>query len=349
MRKILLSLTCVLVATTAHANTLVFPGTKGKPGNGKHIVLIAGDDEYRSEESCPMLAKILSKHYGFKTTVLFSQNKEGGFVDANAQKNIPGTEAVKSADFLILGLRFRDLPEDQLAPIADYLKAGKPVFGFRTSTHAFRTKSKLGGINWGSFGPDILGEGWAGHYGGHGSQGCRGAINDKHSEHPILNGVSNVFAESDVYGVKRVTEDNATILVHGVVTEALVAESADVKGKVPQPAVWLKKYKTPEGKEGTAFCTTMGSSCDLANEGLRRIFINAAYHFTGLKVPAKADVSYVDPFEPSRFAFLSKGNHFGKLNLKPADFGYGKSPQIHTPASEMIETNKKKWEASKKK
>ncbi|MDB4730921.1 hypothetical protein OAF13_02610 [Akkermansiaceae bacterium] len=349
MRTIILSLTCALAAAAAQANTLSFPGTKGKPGNGKHIVLIAGDDEYRSEESCPMLAKILSKHHGFKTTVLFSQNKEGGFIDANSQKNIPGTEAVNTADFLILGLRFRDLPDDQLKPLADYLNAGKPVFGFRTSTHGFRTKSKLGGINWGNLGPDVLGEGWAGHYGGHGSQGARGVINEPHTKHPILNGVSDVFAESDVYGVRRVTKDNATILVHGVVTEALVPESADVKGKQPQPAVWLKKYQTPQGKKGTALCTTMGSSCDLDNEGLRRIFINAAFHFTGLEVPSKVDVSFVDPFDPSRFSFLNRGDHFKKLNLKPADFGYGKSPQITEPASVLISKSAERWKASKSK
>lgn len=283
-----------------------------------------------------MLAKILSKHHGFDTTVLFSINKEGGFVDANAQKNIPDTDVIAKADLLIFGLRFRDLPDDQLQPFADYVNAGKPLLGFRTSTHAFRTKNKLGGINWGNFGPDILGEGWAGHYGRHGSQGARGDIVAKH---PILNGVSDIFAESDVYGVKRVTKDNATILVNGVVTEKLVP-SPDVAGKVPQPAIWLKKYKAPEGKEGTALCSTMGSSCDLDNEGLRRLFINAAFHLTGLDVPEKANVDYVDPFKASRFQFLNKGNHFGELNLKPADFGLGKSPQIGDSISVLVEGQK---------
>ncbi|YCM46594.1 hypothetical protein V2O64_11245 [Verrucomicrobiaceae bacterium 227] len=324
-----------ILATTSflQAAPLTFKGTEGKPGNGKHIVLIAGDDEYRSEESCPMLAKILSKRHGFDTTVLFSINKEGGFVDANAQTNIPGTSALAKADLLIMGLRFRNLPDEQLQPIADYLNAGKPVFGFRTSTHAFKSKGNtLGNIKWGSFGPDILGEGWAGHYGRHAAQGARGEIVAKHE---ILNSVSDIFAESDVYGVKRVNDQNATILVKGVVTEKLIP-SPDVAGKEPQPSIWLKSYQTPKGKEGVALCSTMGSSCDLDNEGLRRLFINAAFHLTGLKVPAKADVSFVDPFKPSRFQFLNKGNHFGKLNLKPADFGYGKSPTVGEPISVLV-------------
>ena len=93
----------------------------------------------------------------------------------------------------------------------------------------------------------------------------------------------------------------------------------------------------------------MGSSCDLDNEGLRRIFVNAAFHFTGLEVPSKVDVSFVDPFDPSRFSFLNRGDHFKKLNLKPADFGYGKSPQITEPASVLINKNAEKWKASKSK
>ena len=49
---------------------LTYPGGDG-PGKGKHIVLIAAEQEYRSEQSMPMLAKILSKHHGFDCTVLF--------------------------------------------------------------------------------------------------------------------------------------------------------------------------------------------------------------------------------------------------------------------------------------
>ena len=47
------------------------------PGKGKHIVLVSGDEEYRSEEGLPQLAKILAKHHGFKCTVLFSIDKDG--------------------------------------------------------------------------------------------------------------------------------------------------------------------------------------------------------------------------------------------------------------------------------
>ena len=99
----LFSLVAVVMSVSfIQAESLHFDGSEGKPGNGKHIVLMAGDEEYRSEEACPMLAKILSKHHGFETTVLFSQDEEGN-IDPNSQNNIPGTEAIKDADLLITG------------------------------------------------------------------------------------------------------------------------------------------------------------------------------------------------------------------------------------------------------
>src|SRR5438105_3360152 len=103
---------------------VVYQGGEG-PGKGKHIVLISGDEEYRSEEALPQLGKILAKHHGFKCTVLFSINKTDGTIDPNTRDNIPGLEALKSADLAVFGLRFRDLPDEQMKYIVDYVESGK--------------------------------------------------------------------------------------------------------------------------------------------------------------------------------------------------------------------------------
>ncbi|MDI9444792.1 MAG: hypothetical protein QM844_11560, partial [Planctomycetota bacterium] len=91
---------------------VVFPGGDG-PGKGKHIVLIAGDEEYRSEEAMPMLGKLLSVRHGFKCTVLFSINPQDGTIDPVNQKNIPGLENLQTADLMIIATRFRELPDEQ--------------------------------------------------------------------------------------------------------------------------------------------------------------------------------------------------------------------------------------------
>ena len=105
---------------------LHFPPKEGS-ANGKKIVLISGDEEYRTEESFPMLAKILSQKQGFDCVVLFAINPEGGYIDPNFQKNIPGTDELANADLLIIGTRFRQLPFFFFFFIAAFLNAGKPV------------------------------------------------------------------------------------------------------------------------------------------------------------------------------------------------------------------------------
>src|SRR6266446_3480 len=99
---------------------IVFQGTRG-PGKGKHIVLVSGDDEYRSEEALPQLAKILAKQHGFKCTVLFPIDKETGEIKPDYQENIPGLELLRSADLMVMFLRFRNLPDDQMAYIFEYV------------------------------------------------------------------------------------------------------------------------------------------------------------------------------------------------------------------------------------
>src|SRR3974390_1589088 len=131
-------LTALLLMLTASAG-LEFEGTKG-PGKGKHIVLVSGDEEYRSEEALPEVARILATHHGFHCTVLFALDPDGT-VNPNRNDNIPGLEALDHADLLILFPRYRNLPDDQMKHIVDYVNAGKPIVGMRTATHAFAPKS----------------------------------------------------------------------------------------------------------------------------------------------------------------------------------------------------------------
>src|ERR1700730_2421376 len=132
-----------LVATLARAQDdakwIVYDGFDG-PGKGKHIVLVSGDEEYRSEESLPQLGKILARHHGFKCTVLFAIDPKNGTINPNVTNNIPGLEALDHADLMIIFTRFRDLPDEQMKHIVDYVESGRPVIGLRTATHAFSIK-----------------------------------------------------------------------------------------------------------------------------------------------------------------------------------------------------------------
>ena len=200
------------------------------PGVGKHIVFISGDDEYRSEQPMPMLGKILAVRHGFKCTVLFAIDPDSGTIKPNHQTNIPGMEAIDSADLLILGLRFRNLPDDQMKHFVDYHDAGKPMIGTRTTTHAFNYPKDstsaykhfaFNSEDWaGGFGQQVMGNTWVNHHGVHGKQSSLGIIPDDQKDNLILKGVKDVWGPSDVYGIKRLPE-TAKVLLKGAVLSGM--------------------------------------------------------------------------------------------------------------------------------
>ena len=314
---------------------------------GKKVVLLSGDEEYRSEESCPMLAKILTKHHGFDTVVLFSINPDiGNKIDPNFHGNTPGLDHLKTADLLIIGTRFRELPPEQYEHLAAFLNAGKPVIGFRTATHAFTGDGKAGDFAWKDFGSRILGEGWVAHHGKHGTEGTRGVVEPQNALHPILNGVYDVFGPSDVYTIDAVTSENATILMRGAVTESLSPASPtlrnDDRNKPMQPAAWLRQYTAPNGKaKGQAFCTTLGSSVDFLSADLRRLIVNACFHLTGKYIPEEANVDFVDPFRPTMFGKKRSEGYYKNLGLTPDSFDFG-GPGSQIAVLELQEASKSK-------
>lgn len=321
---------CTLVAK--HHEILHLLGND-EPGKGKTIVLVAGDEEYRTEESMPMLAKILSQKHGFECKVLFPWDKTGKYIDPNNQEGVRGWHHLQDADLMIIGTRFRRPSSEDAKYITDFLNEGKPVIGIRTSTHAFTGNGSFGDkISYGQFGPLVMGEGWVNHHGRHKGEGARGIVEAKNAAHPILKGVTDIFGPSDVYGIRRLTEKD-TILMRGAVTATLDPDSSfvDAKNDPMQPLAWIHPYTSPNGKTGRTFCTTMGASVDLVSEDLRRMLINAAYFLTGKDVPANADVAYVDPFYPSFYGFIRDKEHWPSLDMQPTDYGLGKSPSAPEP------------------
>ncbi len=306
-----------------------YPGGEG-PGKGKKIVLIAGDDEYRSEESFPQLGRILSQRHGFDCTVLFPVNPKDGTIDPNVKDNIPGLESLADADLVIMLLRFRNLADDQMEKLVAYIESGRPIIALRTSTHAFNIPAdrkyadySYTSKTWaGGFGRQVLGETWVSHHGDHGKQGTRGIIATGKESHPILRGIASgeIFGPTDVYGVTLPLPGDSEPLVLGEVVAGLDPSDPPVTGKKNEPMMpvaWTKTYKTRSGAVAKVFTTTMGASQDLSNEALRRMIVNAAYWATGLenKLPAKADVAIVGTYEPIKYSFdgFTKGK-------KPSDF-----------------------------
>lgn len=302
--------------------------------NGKSIVFLSGDEEYRSEEAMPQLAKILAYRHGFKCTVLFSLNSKGE-IDPNEHGNQPGMESLDTADLCIMLLRFRAWPDSQMKHFSDFYLRGKPIIGLRTSTHAFDyptdSKSPYAKFGWrskewqGGFGRQVLGETWISHWGNHGSQATRGMIS---TPHQILYGVKDIFGTTDVYEASP--PPDSKILVRGQVLSGMnptdppakamkkTSKGVDQDLNTPMmPIAWMRTPMNEAGKKNMIMTTTMGAATDLLNEGVRRLIVNSALFMTGTKLDKNhpTNVNLVGVYEPSKFGFEGF-----KKGLKPKDF-----------------------------
>ena len=324
----------------AASTSIAFPAAPNGPGAGRHLVFLTGDEEYRSEEGLPMLAKILSQRHGFRCTVLFALNPDGTINPDNNQ-SVPNSEALDSADGIILGLRFRQWPDAAMARFAAAVARGIPIVALRTSTHAFRfpADSPSGYKSFNNFGRAVLGENWVSHWGANRRGATRGVIESGSESDPILRGVSDIFGDSGAYETHPVA--GSKILVRGQVLAGMKPTDApDTQQRKKRhvdgieqgindpmmPVAWTRINRNSDGKTNRVFCTTMGAATDLSNEGLRRMVINAVLWGFSIEIPAKTDVRFVDEYAPAPYSF--KGYRRG---LNPDDHALGKVLPPGTP------------------
>lgn len=271
--KILLAAGLVITGCGAPSNNNTSqPAENEKP----LVVFVTGDHEYSGETTMPLFAAELEENYNMRTVVLKSSP------DQNAEENIPGLEALRDADVAVFFLRWRRLPEDQLVFIDEYLKSGKPVIGFRTSTHAFNYPKDHESYSWNAFGERAFGSppGWGGaaghtHYGHESSTDV--SVIAKAADHPILHGVDkNFHVRSWLYKVlPDYPSEGSTWLLMG---KAVNPNKADA---IENPVAWT--WNSASGAK--TFMTTLGHPEDFQQEAVQRLFINAVHWALGQPVP----------------------------------------------------------------
>ncbi|QDU99109.1 ThuA domain-containing protein [Lignipirellula cremea] len=323
---LLLAFASVSSAAAPHPNGVVWEGDKG-PGVGKHIVFIAGDHEYRGEETLPALARILAKHYGFKCSFFVTTDPKDGTINPGSN-HITGLEALKTADLMVVFTRFQAFDDEQMQHIDDYLATGKPVIGLRTSTHGFKKlQGEFARYNDGykgddkawenGFGEAILGEHWVGHYGRNHQQSSRLQLQADQADHPILRGVKDVHTQCGGYNAHP--REGSVVLAKGEILNGMKIDDPADPSKEILPVAWVRQYKS-DNPQSRVFATTHGASEDILNEGFRRMLVNAHLWCLGLEDAIKPDndVSFVGPYNPLTFKF---GGH--RQGVKPSDLeGY---------------------------
>ncbi len=300
---------------------LTYSGENG-PGVGKHIVLIAADQEYRSEYSMPMLARLLAKHHGFHCTVLFSLNKDNEvdptqkirWEDKTVTHNIPGLEHLEKCDLVILFSRLLSLPPEQLQHIYNYLDSGKPLIGIRTANHGFIEFDYRKHENKVNFGEDVLGGSFRSHHGRWQQDSTRGIIVEQNKDHPVLKGVTDIWGTSDVYRTFKEGDrlpEGCLPLVNGQPLMGRNHDDAVNPELIPLPVAWVKTWTGNTGNTARVFNMTMGSAQDFKSEGVRRMAVNAVYWCQQMEssIDAQSCMDIVGVFNPPDSGFAYKDLH----------------------------------------
>lgn len=218
------------------------------------IAFVVSEDEYKTESSLPVFA---SRYLGkeFRTSFIF-----GGETDKN---DLPGIDALDSADVLFVSVRRRLLPQAQLDRIRRFVESGKPVIGIRTASHAFSPRAGTplpeGSAAWTTFDPDVLG----GHYTGHHGQSPAVAVGlaEGVKDHPILIDLdlAQLTGRGTLYQVSPLASSARPLLI------------GRIPDQMPEPIAWTNSNRYG----GRVFYTSLGHVDDFQQESFNRLLANA--------------------------------------------------------------------------
>ena len=223
---------------------------------GTSVVMMIGEDEYHTWETLPEFAKSELLPRGMKVTVVQQ--------DAQDKNRFPGIiEALSKADLLVLSVRRRLPPPDELNAVRHYLDSGKPLVGIRTACHAFAPQGKRalpqGRASWIEFDPQVLG----GHYDNHYPDGPKTAITVAPGAEasPILKDmdVEKLVGNGSLYRVSPIDPLCQALLI------------GTIPGKSPEPVAWTHLYGP---RNARIFYTSLGHPDDFKERGFRKLLIN---------------------------------------------------------------------------
>lgn len=235
-----------------------------------HVVLLIGEDEYQTERTLPAFADAELADRGLRLTTLHC--------DARDPNDFPGLEALDTADVLVVSVRRRTPPTEQLKRIRAYVESGKPVVGIRTASHAFSLRDNrpppAGHEAWPEFDAQVLG----GHYIGHHPAPAAGSprtlvwTKKERKDHPLLTGLpeGEIVVGSSLYKTSPLAMSAVALMM------------GRVEGVEPtEPVAWTNTNV----KGGRVFYTSLGHPDDFKIAAFRRLLVNGVFWALDQPVP----------------------------------------------------------------
>ncbi|MCX7012357.1 MAG: ThuA domain-containing protein [Candidatus Sumerlaeota bacterium] len=257
-----------------------------------HLVFVVGTHHYNPETTMPPLAQEMER-FGFRTTVVLPPG------DPEENKNgvgLPGLEALDQADAAVFFLRWLTLDDAQFAHIEKYVKSGKPVVAFRTSTHAFRYPKDHSRFAWNDgFGQDVVGTFYLVHL--QGSTQCR--VVEEARTHPILAGVGeeSFTSAGTLYITNLQPGCKPLVLGSGSGKEERTLKKGSFERLVKKDETDVVAWTWEKNAYGArVFSTSFGHPGDFAVPQIMRIVVNGIHWAAGCPVPdASAEVRTLTP------------------------------------------------------
>ena len=314
MRYPLTLLLLTLLCTCAPAPDAPAAAVEDAPDRPK-IVFVTGDEEYRSEESMPMLARMVERDLDAEVVIGYSLDSTGT-IDPNNVYSISKLDELEDADLIVVFARYRQLPAEMAKKITDYAESGRPMVGFRTATHTFKyveeKDSALMVLN-DEWPTKVFGQQWIVHHGhfedGHGRL-TDVTIADGKADSPLLRGVTPFEAYSWLYHVDggdwKLSGDSDPLLMGHSLRSKLETEGKLDSFPLDQPVAWTKTYTGSSGTPARVFFTTLGHPYDFKEQSMRKLALNGIYWALGREddIPERgADAAMIGTYVPNNSGF----------------------------------------------
>ncbi len=234
------------------------------------LVIVSAEDEYETETTLPDFAARWLGHH-FQMTFVFG--------NGNERHDLPGIEALRDADAMLLSVRRRPLPAEQLQIVREFVAAGKPVIGIRTANHAFclRNQDPPDGLaDWPELDAEVFGGSYSNHYG----NDIVATITAANDSHPLLTGADELPVEAG----------GSLYVVNPVNASASIVLTGEVPGQSPEPVAWT--FERADG--GSSFYTSLGHKDDFAGEVFPRLLFNACLWATRQEIPEEFTPSAIE-------------------------------------------------------
>jgi len=264
---------CPTITSTAFTDQ---PPFRFENDKRPRILFIIAENEYDADKTLAEFARRLQTKYNFSCEFALGVPRTS---IASERNNIAGLEALQSADLMVLYVRRRALPAEQMKFLRDYIKSGKPLIGLRTASHAFAPRDELepGFVDWREFDPEILGGNYHGHHNNKAKDGPKTYVwvKPEMKSHPVLTGVPSgeFYVRSWLYKTLPLTK-STTVLMMGRVDDR----------KPHEPVAWTNTHTG----SGRVFYTSLGHPDDFKLPIFRRLLINAIFWALQKPVPTAA-------------------------------------------------------------